>query len=151
MKRLLAIGAVVALLTACGAGDAVVRTQARASVKSIAAAREQIALRRARRLLRQIPLPPGAVRVVHAPANQYLRDQWVGGSVITMFAGRHSIWRVPGSMTSVVRFARSHPGLTWSRTAAVSSEASGRKCRSTVASTGPFSAWPVSSPSTSAA
>lgn len=79
-------------------------------MKTIAAARERVALRKAESLLRRVALPPRATRLAHAPAgNQDLSRPWLGTSVITMTADRYSFWRVSGSMASVVQFVERHP------------------------------------------
>jgi hypothetical protein len=77
-------------------------------VELVAAERERVALREAGKLLGRIALPPGAVRVQHAPHDANLRHSGLGTSVLTMFADRHAFWRVSGSADAAVGFEERH-------------------------------------------
>jgi hypothetical protein len=125
MKRIFfPASALVLVLVACGAGHASAPRVTNGgpdvrqpSVKTIAAARERVALRKAGNLLRRVALPPGASRLARPPAgNKDLSRSWLGTSVITMTADRYAIWRVRyGTLASVVLYAKRHPvpGMRW--------------------------------------
>jgi hypothetical protein len=117
MKRLLGVGIAATVLTACAAGHAPASQVTNGgpkvrqpSVKTIAAARERVALRKAGKLLRQVALPAGAVRVLHVPVTgEFISYSGLGTSVVTMTAERHAFWRVRQSVESVVNFVKAHP------------------------------------------
>jgi hypothetical protein len=91
---------VVALLCAA-AGSA-----APPSVKSVAAARERAAGRKAVELLDRIALPAGARATRTSPAALHRGE--LGTSVITMFAYRHRFWKMRESVDAVTSFVQQH-------------------------------------------
>lgn len=124
---LLALGLTL-VLTACGAGSGPAPQVTsrgsdvidyrphvhRSSVTPLANRREARAGREAERLLKRIPLPPGAARLGQAPpASDPLSQSGLGVSIVSMTADRYSYWRVPESGRAVIAFERRHmlPGL----------------------------------------
>lgn len=113
MKRsLLPAGALVLVLTACGAGvrsaPRVTEVGARLpSVDAIAVRRERAATRTADRLLREFVPPPGARRLRERPDRTPQLLRWPaahgpGGEV----ADAHRFWSVPKPLRVVVAFVR---------------------------------------------
>jgi hypothetical protein len=114
MKRLLPLGTVLVVVTACAAGtrsapQAVgVGLKQHPSVAAVAVARELKAGRKAEKLLHRVVLPPGARRSWR-PAGVYaLSHSGLGTSMAYEFAERHGFWRVPARLSTVVPFAKVH-------------------------------------------
>jgi len=122
MKRMLLLLVLAIPLAACGSsqiqspGSNVIDYRPHApksDVTALAKRRERWANREAAKLLRQLPLPAGAVRL-GAPAPQdTMAQSGLGVSTVNMTADRYSLWSVPASARSVLAFEEKHmlPGL----------------------------------------
>jgi hypothetical protein len=116
MKRLLPLGTVLLVVTACAAGTRsappavdVGLTVRHPSVRAIAAARKREAGRKAEKLLNRVVLPRGARRIRQPAGVDVLSRSGLGTSMRTEFAQRHGFWRVPARLSTVAAFVKSHP------------------------------------------
>jgi hypothetical protein len=115
MTRVFPLTLIVLLLVACGSGH---RAPSRAvdyrplepgpDVTKLANQRERRAGREAEKLLRQLSLPPGAVRLRAPALSNRMANPGLGVSVMNMTAARFSLWRVPRSSKSVLAFEKRH-------------------------------------------
>ena len=117
MKRLLLpAGALVLVLTACGAGakpaPRVAEVGARlSSVRVVAARRERAALREARTVLSEFVPPPGA-SAVQVPPGRYRSAHVLhesAGKQLAEVAEVHGFWSVRKPLKPVAAFVRAHP------------------------------------------
>jgi hypothetical protein len=78
-------------------------------VTPLANRRARRASREAERLLKRVPLPPGATRLENPPpASDQLSRSGLGVSTVSMTADRYSFWRVPESGPAVIAFEKKH-------------------------------------------
>ena len=114
MKRLLLpAGALVLVLTACGAGakpaPRVTQVATRVpSVHEIVTRRKRLAAAEAKRLLREFVPPPGA-RSVREPRTAYLGVlRQAGGGFLGETVDRYRFWTVRRSLAAVMAYVKAH-------------------------------------------
>jgi hypothetical protein len=118
MRRAVPLLVAAVLLSACASGH---RSSSgsdvidyrphvpRSSVTPLANRRERRAGSEAERLLKRVPLPPGATRLENPPpASDQLSRSGLGVSTVSMTADRYSFWRVPESGPAVIAFEKKH-------------------------------------------
>jgi hypothetical protein len=112
MRRLLLFGTAFALVvTACGAGASPaprlsnVAAHTPPSLRAIATARKQVALRVAEKLLQRVVLPKGASSIREPSV---LAHPDIGVSILHETAWRYAFWRVRIPLESVFAFEKEH-------------------------------------------
>lgn len=98
MKRLVIVLALVAAASASAAPP---------GVKAIAAARQRVAAREAKVLLRRFVEPSGAKRLTHAPSLP--TNAWPESAPTAKFARRQAYWRTGAPLGTVAAFVQAHP------------------------------------------